>query len=71
MAAIYHAGGYTLGEDESTCTVYGMPRACAESGSLHSVLPLEAIPSEIVRLTGCAASSAATVVAPSSELSTG
>jgi two-component system chemotaxis response regulator CheB len=50
MAAIYRAGGYTLGEDERTCTVYGMPRACAESGILHNVLPLDAVPSEIVRL---------------------
>jgi two-component system, chemotaxis family, protein-glutamate methylesterase/glutaminase len=50
MAAIYRVGGYTIGEDERTCTVYGMPRACAESGILHSVLPLDAVPGEIVRI---------------------
>jgi two-component system chemotaxis response regulator CheB len=50
MAAIYRSGGYTLGEDERTCTVYGMPRACAESGVLHSVLGLDSIPGEIVRI---------------------
>jgi two-component system chemotaxis response regulator CheB len=60
MAAIHRAGGYTLGEDERTCTVYGMPRACAESGILHNVLPLEAVPGEIIRVleTGSAASTA-------------
>jgi two-component system chemotaxis response regulator CheB len=50
MAAIYRAGGYTVGEDESTCIVYGMPRACAESGILHNVVGLDSIPGEIVRL---------------------
>jgi len=54
MAAIHRAGGYTLGEDERTCTVYGMPRACAESGILHNVLPLDSIPAEIVRLAQAA-----------------
>ena len=49
MEAIYRAGGYTIGEDERSCTVYGMPRACAEAGILHNVLTLEAIPGEIVR----------------------
>lgn len=49
MEAIYCAGGFTLGENERSCTVYGMPRACAEAGILHSLLPLEAIPGEIVR----------------------
>jgi two-component system chemotaxis response regulator CheB len=49
MAAIHSAGGYTLAEDERSCTVYGMPRACAESGVLHNVLPLDEIPGEIAR----------------------
>jgi len=55
VSAIYRAGGYTLGEDESTCTVYGMPRACAESGVLHHVALLDAIPAEIVRIVGARA----------------
>jgi two-component system chemotaxis response regulator CheB len=49
MAAIHSAGGYTLAEDERSCTVYGMPRACAESGVLHNMLPLDEIPGEIAR----------------------
>jgi two-component system chemotaxis response regulator CheB len=49
MLAIYRAGGYTLGQNEATCTVYGMPRACAEASVLHHVLGLDAIPGEIAR----------------------
>lgn len=52
MSAIFRAGGYTVGEDEKTCTVYGMPRACAESGILQNVLPLDSVPGEIVRMAG-------------------
>ena len=29
MKAVRCAGGLTIGQDEATCTVYGMPRACA------------------------------------------
>ncbi len=35
MQAIHRRGGITIGQEESTCTVYGMPRACAESGVLQ------------------------------------
>jgi two-component system chemotaxis response regulator CheB len=54
MSAIYRAGGYTVGEDERTCIVYGMPRACAESGVLHNQLPLDSIPPDISRVLGLA-----------------
>jgi two-component system chemotaxis response regulator CheB len=54
ISAIYRAGGYTLGEDAATCTVYGMPRACAEAGVLHTVLALDAIPGDIVRIVEAA-----------------
>lgn len=50
MTAIHKAGGFTLGEDERSCAVYGMPRACAESGVLHNVLPLDEVPGEIARM---------------------
>ncbi len=50
MRAIYQAGGITIGQDESTSTVYGMPRACAEMGVLRQVLPLSAIPQSIASL---------------------
>jgi two-component system chemotaxis response regulator CheB len=50
MAAIFHAGGITIGQDQATCTVYGMPRVCAELGVLTRVAPLSHIPTEITRL---------------------
>lgn len=51
MEAIYRAGGLTIGQDEASCTVYGMPRACAELGILTRTLPLLEIPGEILRAT--------------------
>jgi len=49
MKAIHGAGGLTIGQDEATCTVYGMPRACAELGVLVRVVPLSEIPGELLR----------------------
>lgn len=52
MRAIWRQGGLTLGQDEATCTVYGMPRACAEMGILKRVVPLPLIPQQIMQATG-------------------
>ena len=49
MKAIHGAGGLTIGQDEATCTVYGMPRACAELGVLVRVVPLSEIQGELLR----------------------
>jgi two-component system chemotaxis response regulator CheB len=49
--AIFHQGGFTLGQDQATCAVYGMPRACAELGILSRVVPLSHIPMQIVNAT--------------------
>lgn len=51
MSAIYHNGGLTIGQDEATCAVYGMPRACAELGILSRVVPLADIPAQILQAT--------------------
>jgi len=51
MKAIHRAGGLTIGQDEATCTVYGMPRVCAELGILHRIVPLEEIPDQIIQAT--------------------
>ena len=51
MSAIYHGGGLTIGQDEASCAVYGMPRACAELGILSRVVPLADIPAQILRAT--------------------
>jgi two-component system chemotaxis response regulator CheB len=49
MKAIHRQGGLTIGQDEASCTVYGMPRACAELGILARVEPLSEIPFQIMR----------------------
>jgi two-component system, chemotaxis family, protein-glutamate methylesterase/glutaminase len=51
MKDIHRRGGVTIGQDEPTCTVYGMPRACAEMGVLTHVTPLSQIPFQILRAT--------------------
>ena len=48
MKAIRDAGGLTIGQDQSTCAVKSMPRACAELRLLTRVLPLSRIASEII-----------------------
>lgn len=51
MNEIHRQGGLTIGQNESTCAVYGMPRACAEQGSLARIVPLTRIPAEILKAT--------------------
>lgn len=51
MKAIFQQGGYTVGQDEASSTVYGMPRACAEAGVVRRVLPLDQMAREILRVT--------------------
>ncbi|MGB6474171.1 MAG: chemotaxis response regulator protein-glutamate methylesterase [Candidatus Sulfotelmatobacter sp.] len=51
MTAIHRQGGLTLGQDEASCTVYGMPRACADLGILNRVVPLSQISQQIMMAT--------------------
>jgi two-component system chemotaxis response regulator CheB len=48
MQAIFREGGLTLGQDQASCVVYGMPRSCAEMGVLSQVVPLPDIPLHIL-----------------------
>lgn len=48
---IKDAGGITISEDESTCTIYGMPKAAYETGKVDLVLPLDKIGQKISSLT--------------------
>jgi two-component system chemotaxis response regulator CheB len=50
MAALKAAGGATLAQDESTSTIYGMPRAAAAAGAVDRILPLPEIAVAIVGL---------------------
>lgn len=49
-AYIKEKGGITISEDESTCTIYGMPKAAYETGKVDMVLPLDAIADEIIKI---------------------
>lgn len=51
MEAIKREGGLTVGQDEPSCTVYGMPRSCAEAGVLQRVVPLLQVPEQILLAT--------------------
>jgi two-component system, chemotaxis family, protein-glutamate methylesterase/glutaminase len=50
--AVRAAGGRILCEAESTCTVYGMPRAVADAGLADGVLPLDELADAIAREAG-------------------
>lgn len=46
-----NAGARTLGQNEKTCVVYGMPRVAYEIGAVEAQLPLDSIGEEILKLT--------------------
>jgi len=43
LLELRQSGARTVGQDEASCVVYGMPRVAAEIGACEFVLPLEAI----------------------------
>ncbi len=43
LVRMRQAGSATLGQDEATCVVYGMPRAAYERGGVEKQLPIESI----------------------------
>jgi two-component system chemotaxis response regulator CheB len=43
------AGADTIGQDEASCVVYGMPREAANVGAVATVSPLDRIPERICR----------------------
>lgn len=47
---IKNSKGITISEDESTCVIYGMPKAAYETGKVDIVLPLDEIAQNIVSL---------------------
>lgn len=50
LLSIKHLGGRTIGEDQSTCVVYGMPKVAKEIGATEFVLPLDKISPKIISL---------------------
>ena len=51
MRLIREAGGVTFAEHESTCVVYGMPKAAVERGVVDRVVPLPAMAEAILTAT--------------------
>jgi two-component system chemotaxis response regulator CheB len=51
LAELRAAGVRTIAQNETTCVVYGKPKAAVELGAAERVLPLEAIPQAIVAHT--------------------
>lgn len=51
MSAIFREGGLTIGQNEATCAVFGMPRICSERGILSRLVPLSDIPTQIIQAT--------------------
>jgi two-component system chemotaxis response regulator CheB len=42
------AGAYTIGQDEQTCVVYGMPKEAYKAGAVMKQLPLQSIAGAII-----------------------
>ena len=43
------AGARTIGQDEDSCVVYGMPKAAADLGGVETVVPLDKIAEQIMK----------------------
>ena len=51
LKAMRDAGAPTLGQDEASCVVYGMPRAAQEAGAVVEEFPLNKIASRLCNLS--------------------
>lgn len=49
LLAIHRSGGRTLGQDEASCAVFGMPRAAQRLGAVTDLLPLDQLAGAIQR----------------------
>jgi two-component system chemotaxis response regulator CheB len=43
------AGAFTIAQDEESCVVFGMPKEAIERGAAAKIVPLDRIPTEIMR----------------------
>jgi len=50
LEAIKKAGGNTIAEDQSTCVVFGMPKAAIKLGCVDEIVPLPQIAQTILRM---------------------
>jgi two-component system chemotaxis response regulator CheB len=49
LAEMRSAGAHTVGQDEATCVVYGMPKEAVKRGGVEKTVPLTAIAREIMQ----------------------
>ncbi len=49
MLALHKRGAYTIAQDETSCAVYGMPKAAVDLGAIAETLPPEEIAAAIMR----------------------
>lgn len=49
LKKMQQTGAFTIGQDEETSTVYGMPKEAHQSGAVDQQVPLEGMPSAILR----------------------
>ena len=54
MMQMREAGAMTFGQDESSCLIYGMPKAAKEAGGVQSELPLTKLAAAILEAAGSA-----------------
>lgn len=52
MLAMRNAGAHTIAQNETTCVVYGMPKAAVELGAAMEVVPLQDIAARILAHLG-------------------
>lgn len=52
VVAIKNAGGIVLAEDESSCVVFGMPKAAVGTGMVDRVLPLSGMARALAEIAG-------------------
>jgi two-component system chemotaxis response regulator CheB len=49
MLELKEAGALTIAQDEASCIVFGMPKEAIKKGGVDRVLPLSAIPAQLLR----------------------
>jgi two-component system chemotaxis response regulator CheB len=50
MLQMRKAGARTIGQDESSCIVYGMPKEAAKMGAVEKEVPLDRIAQEVLNV---------------------
>lgn len=50
LLEIRQAGARTIGQDEATCIVFGMPKEAAKINAVEKLVPLNRIPHEIIKV---------------------